>query len=112
MSTAEDAWLAKVTKAYEAEEQAEREWVESVQKAQAAYDQAWPNHCKTCNGEGGHSWEERHDRGYPGEPMSEPCANCTEQDNCPRCSEHTLTEGEGPCSACGWDYKDGGRPSY
>jgi hypothetical protein len=112
MSTpAEDAWLARVSEQYEAERRQEEEWVLSVKTAQTAYDQAWPKHCKTCHGAGGHSWNECHDRGYPGEPMSEPCADCTEKDICARCGEQTLTEGEGPCSACGWNY-DSERPDY
>jgi len=46
----------------------------------------------------------------------EPCEECTEQGNCPRCgsgdglTNNIVSVGEGPCLDCGWDYNDGGLP--
>lgn len=77
-----------------------------------AYDLAWPGSCPRCGG-GGEFVELDPDAGY----MGEPCPDCTEQGRCARCGEPGLTSedrgdpttGDGPCSACGWNY-DSCRP--
>lgn len=70
----------------------------------------WPNYCRACGGAGAIHWYEYHDRGYPGEPMSEPCS-CMDHLLCPRCAAENpgWLDDNGDfgdrqvCSSCGWD---------
>lgn len=106
-------WLAEVEKEMAEEQARANEWAAKMVPLQAAYVAKYPNYCKTCGGFGVHCWEERHDAGYPGEPMSEPCDACTGQGICARCGEKGLDEdGNGPCTHCGWNYDDDGYPGW
>lgn len=73
-----------------------------------AWEEKWPNHCKTCNGAGGFV-----SHNYPHEPDDyEPCIDCTnaEEPHCARCTaiNPQWIEGEDtPCTACGWDWSKG-----
>lgn len=70
---------------------------------------AWPNHCRTCHGEGGEFWQES----VPGMPMSDGCNDCTLQGKCARCGEIGLNDsGEEPCVHCGWNYDDAEPPGW
>lgn len=67
----------------------------------------WPNHCKGCEGAGGHGFTEMHGfRHGSGEPMWDVC-ECLEHGNCPRCGTAAFN-GEvddaldRPCFNCGW----------
>jgi len=69
----------------------------------------WPKHCAACGGWGGTSYQESHGfRGGGSETIFEPCGAIDNLHTCHRCGHPGLTEdGEGPCTACGWDYDDG-----
>ena len=79
-------------------------------RAVTAWLERWPRHCEECRGRG--CWSSPGSWDAPGD--GGPCEGCTEQGICPRCGEPGLTAesrgdsstGEGPCSACGWDYDD------
>lgn len=76
------------------------------QALQDAWVQLWPHYCRTCEGSGVICWEEQHDRGYPGELMSEPC-RCIDNNQCPRCGKSGIIDAsdEPPftCPHCKWD---------
>jgi hypothetical protein len=65
----------------------------------------YPDYCRMCKGFGQHECD----------AYSLPCKDCVEKGLCARCGKPGLTcenrgdesTGEGPCSFCGWDYKDG-----
>lgn len=89
-------------------EQAARECAEQA----AAWRVKWPHHCKACDGWGGSSFTQSHGPG-PGEQMFDVCEALPNMMTCHRCGKDGLsdTDGEGPCSHCGWDYDDGA-PSF
>lgn len=79
---------------------------DDADKARRAWQEKWPGHCETCEGEGG--------KGHPGSydcpPDWDICPNCQEGDNlrCPRCGEPGETWDEAACDSvackeCGWD---------
>lgn len=81
------------------------------QKQADAYNEAWrakwPNHCRKCGGWGGFSFTQRHDSG-PGEQMFDLCEAVEDPCICHRCGEPGLdSDGNGPCTKCGWNYDDG-----
>lgn len=74
-----------------------------------AWHDKWPDHCDTCNGEGGVS--------YPGSywepPDFDPCPECQEGEEirCPRCGVKGETWDEKKeesinCTKCGWEWKN------
>jgi hypothetical protein len=63
-------------------------WFPRAVAEEARYAEAWPNHCRTCDGWGGFSFYES-DTGYSG---VDPCANCLEQGKCPRCAGGIISE--------------------
>lgn len=77
-------------------------------KEQAAYAEAWPLHCPTCNGAGvqGSGLADSE----TGERDIDPCDACVEQHRCPRCDRKQVRwilgyqagGAEGPCVDCGW----------
>jgi hypothetical protein len=75
----------------------------------AAWREKWPGHCKACHGWGGKSFTERHGfKGGGGEQMFDECQAIEDARVCHRCGCLGLdVAGEGPCSACGWNYDDG-----
>lgn len=87
-----------------------------------AYKAKWPNYCEECGGWGGHvSYYDPSPSGIglsPGYMMDyDPCAECLEQDICPRCGFKTpdiFVEGEYEdyyqCPKCGWKEGDEGIP--
>jgi hypothetical protein len=69
----------------------------------------WPHHCKKCGGWGtiGSGIEDR-DTGIVD---ISPCTDCTENNLCPRCGEHSLhftEKGQPYCLNCMWTEEDGG----
>lgn len=72
----------------------------------------WPNYCRECNGAGEHHWIENgapHGAGFWSMPMSEFCENCVGVGKCSHCGAPDMIDtetGDGPCSACGWNYDD------
>ena len=79
---------------------------DALQKAliiQKSWQDRWPHYCRSCEGWGVLQWEERHDRGYPGEPMSEPCS-CIDGGKCPRCGAESISgDDKFFCAECGWN---------
>ena len=77
--------------------------VKETEAAAAAWRATWPNACARCHGHGG-----TYDPGnYWNPPEFDPCGALADT-ACHRCGAAGLTEdGEGPCSACGWNYDDG-----
>ncbi len=72
----------------------------------------YPTYCRQCDGWGAFhppgSWEEP--------PCIDPCDGCTANEPTPLCGRCGFAgldreTGEGPCSACGWNYDDG-LPQY
>ena len=89
-------------------EQAERESHEAIARVAEAWVQKWPNHCKHCGGWGGFVFYESRGMPGPGEQMMDPCGAIEWSYICHRCGEAGLSsDGDGPCSKCGWDYDDG-----
>ena len=91
-------------------------------KALAEYESAYPNYCRKCGSEGGHT-----DYEFRGEchgiPASEQvycyCPHCVDEGLCPRCGDgdtnffsNDVIEGglSLKCFACGWQEGDAGAP--
>lgn len=74
----------------------------------AEYARLWPHHCKACGGWGGSSFQESHGfKGGGSETIFDPCGSLGDN-QCHRCLAEGLSEdGDGPCTACGWNYDDG-----
>ena len=81
-----------------------------VNVERAAWQTAWPSHCRKCEGAGAvhHSGYFDHKAGVGEPPSSEPCEGCTSEGKCARCGQTGLDQdsSEGPCSVCGWNYDD------
>lgn len=84
-----------------------------VTAAAIAWEARWPNHCKTCYGQGGKSFIEMHGFHHgAGEQMFDTCS-CVEVGQCPRCSQWAWIwaddnmESEVPCWNCGWNWCKG-----
>jgi hypothetical protein len=90
-------------------EAAEAEYADSVRAFNAAFARRWPAYCRACGGWGASSYEERH--GFAGggsETITDPCDAIADPRVCHRCGCLGLNaDGEGPCSACGWNYDEG-----
>lgn len=76
---------------------------QEIREANAAWAAHWHKHCPACNGWGGFS-----------KPLADAYSGdftwCTalRAEQCHRCGELGLNAaGEGPCSACAWNYDDG-----
>ncbi len=70
----------------------------------------WPYACPYCEGRGGVHQDGYFDykAGVGEPPCFEPCEACVCQGRCARC-RGTLADqetGEGPCTACNWDFDD------
>jgi hypothetical protein len=89
--------------------EAELEYAAKVRADAAAFAARWPAYCKACGGWGATSYEERHGfKGGGSETITDPCEAHADPRICHRCGCVGLTDdGEGPCSACGWNYDDG-----
>lgn len=85
------------------------------------YEQAWPHHCRNCEGWGGHYGS--FDPSPAGVSLSsgslvevDPCPECVEKSVCPRCGvkdeAHVLTGDEFEnCTQCDWRWdEDHGMP--
>lgn len=67
--------------------------------ARNAYEQLWPNYCRTCGGLG-----EIYVEDYECGDFTDPCS-CVEQGKCPRCGSQVFGEEEtDTCSHCKWEY--------
>lgn len=92
-------------------EAAERDHAERIEREAAAWRARWPNHCKHCGGWGGFAYVQSHGPGLR-EPMVDLCDDPEDLRTCHRCGELGCDEdGNGPCTACGWD-NDDGVPQY
>lgn len=70
----------------------------------------WPHHCKTCHGWGGAiSYQSQpYGAGPAQESIFDPCDAPPRIETCHRCGQDGLSsDGDGPCSFCGWNYDDG-----
>lgn len=97
-------------------------WYPKAVHEGARYAQAWPDHCRTCNGEGGFSTS--FDPSPAGVSLSsgsmmeyDPCTNCLERSKCPRCAGGVIAETywdhgeEAICENCGYiEGRTRGRP--
>lgn len=67
----------------------------------------WPLHCRACDGWGGRTFLQSHGPG-PSEQLFDICGATEDIAMCHRCGVTGLDEdGNGPCTACGWNYDDG-----
>jgi hypothetical protein len=74
---------------------------------QAVWRNRWPQHCRSCRGWGGSAYTEMHGfRGGSGEQMFDLCG-ARDENQCHRCVDMGLKDGDGPCRTCGWNYNDG-----
>jgi len=91
--------------------------MEKAELAQTEYQTQWPNYCQGCHGAGLHSWYENQSPIGSGmywpEGLHEPCSDCAEKGNCPRCGQeisadddavNAWLEDQTPCPHCGWDW--------
>jgi hypothetical protein len=78
--------------------------------ARERWKAAWPDYCSVCEGRGGTHYAGYFDyKAGAGEPPSfDPCEACVCQGRCARCQSALSDQetGEGPCTACGWNYDD------
>ena len=92
------------------DEETYQQCAERIAKESAAWQQAWPNHCKACGGWGGANINQSHPygSGTATETLFDPCGAIENPATCHRCGQDGLSEdGEGPCKYCGWNYDDG-----
>lgn len=94
---------------YDADEHDMAEAAAHVAELAKAWRERWPGHCKACSGWGGSTYTEMHGFNHGnGEQMMDPCDALPDVHTCHRCGASGLNdEGEGPCTACGWNYDDG-----
>jgi hypothetical protein len=88
----------------------EEEILARQREANAAWVAAWPNHCPHCSGWGHRAASQNHVYGSTTatESFTEPCQAIEDARTCHRCAAPGLDEnGEGPCTACRWNYDDG-----
>lgn len=73
------------------------------------FTRRWPAFCRKCGGWGGSSYQESHGfKGGGSETIFDLCGAIEDVRVCHRCGCLGLNEeGEGPCSACGWNFDDG-----
>lgn len=73
----------------------QKRWREAVE----TYNRRWPNHCKACHGWGvTGSAREDYDTGMID---IDPCDDCEQSDQCPRCGAHTFDwSGAGGITKC------------
>lgn len=89
------------------------EWTPKIEQARQQYDNDYPNHCRKCQGWGGHT--STYDPSPAGVSLGsghmidfDPCPHCYEKGICPRCGEEKLDvqkmeEGDPTfCHGCGW----------
>lgn len=81
----------------------------------AAWEIAWPNHCKTCHGWGGfYSTYDPSPSGVSLGPGTmddfDTCPDCSDRDLCPRCGVSLPHDFVASCKACGWTTDTPGRP--
>ena len=90
------------------------EYMSKAENMIKEYMEKWPNHCKYCGGWGG-SYS-TYDPSPSGVSLGsgymidiDPCPECCEKGNCPRCGEHILdpveTEDWENCPHCGFDWE-------
>lgn len=91
---------------------------EEIELKRAAYFQAHPNACRSCDGWGGR--ESSYDPSPAGVGLGggcfydfEPCSDCYEQGKCPRCGgemhpDQDLLDDDTPCLHCGFKEGDEG----
>lgn len=95
---AEETWEASLQEDYAA-----------IKAAAEAWRAKWPAHCTRCRGWGGFGFTEMHGFTHgAGEQMFDLCDALPDVHTCHRCGAAGLNEeGEGPCTACGWNCDDG-----